>query len=118
MSATLNTLFGIVLINLSNNFLNILYDSELRISKLNLFHPLIVKGKKNYQNILIYKKSVWCYYYCDLDRNGHLVKYICRDSQGIYFLKSYKKCIVFLTNFTNLNTRNLVPGTVFPSRNL
>ena len=42
MSATLNTLFGIVLINLSKDFLNILYDSELRISKLNLFHSLIV----------------------------------------------------------------------------
>ena len=42
MSATLNTLFRIVLINLSKDFLNILYDSELRISKLNLFHSLIV----------------------------------------------------------------------------
>ena len=45
MSTTLNTLFGIVLINLSKDFLNILYDSELRISKLNLFHSLIGQGK-------------------------------------------------------------------------
>ena len=37
VSATLNTLFGIVLINLSKDFLNILYDSQLRISKRNLF---------------------------------------------------------------------------------
>ena len=42
MSATVNTLFGIVLMNLSKDFLNILYDSELRIFKLNLFHSLIV----------------------------------------------------------------------------
>ena len=42
MSATLNTLFGIVLVNFSKDFLNILYNSELRISKLNLFHSLIV----------------------------------------------------------------------------
>ena len=45
MSATLNTLFGIVLINLSKDFLNTLYDSELRISKLNFFHSLIGQGK-------------------------------------------------------------------------
>ena len=45
MSATLNTLFGIVLVNLSKDFLNVLYDSELRISKLNLFHSLIVQKK-------------------------------------------------------------------------
>ena len=41
MLETLNTLFGIVLINLSQDLLNILYDSELRISRLNLFHSLI-----------------------------------------------------------------------------
>ena len=37
MSATLNTLFGIVLVNFSKDFLNILYDSELRISQLNFY---------------------------------------------------------------------------------
>ena len=42
MLAALNRLFVIVLINLSRDFLNILYDSELRIFKLNLFHSLIV----------------------------------------------------------------------------
>ena len=46
MPPTLNTLFKIFLLNLSKDFLNILYDSELRVSKLNLFHSLIVKGKK------------------------------------------------------------------------
>ena len=42
MSPKLNTLFGIVLINLGKNFLNILYDLQLRISKLNLLQSLIV----------------------------------------------------------------------------
>ena len=43
---TLNTLFVTVLINLSKDFLNVLYESELCISKLNLFHYLVVQGKK------------------------------------------------------------------------
>ena len=47
MSATLNTILGIVLVNLSKDILNILYDSELRISKLNLFHSLIILGKNS-----------------------------------------------------------------------
>ena len=46
MLAALNTLFKIILINLSKGFLNILYDLKLLISKLNLFHSLIVKEKK------------------------------------------------------------------------
>ena len=46
MLATPNTLFGISLIDLSKDFLNILYDLDLRISKLNLFHSLIAEGKK------------------------------------------------------------------------
>ena len=41
-----NTLFGIILLNLSKDFLNILCYSQLCISKLNLFHSLIGQGKK------------------------------------------------------------------------
>ena len=66
----------------------------------------------------MYKKSVWYYYYLELDRHGRLVKYICGDNQEIYFLQHYKKCIIFLNTFVNLSTWNLVPGTVFSSRNL
>ena len=58
--------FGIVLINFSKDFLNILYNSELRISKLNLFHSLIVSGKKSLKIFGSTKKSVWYYYYFDL----------------------------------------------------
>ena len=38
------------------DFLNILYDSELRVSKLNLFHSLIVKGKKKLAKYLDLQK--------------------------------------------------------------
>ena len=56
MLATLNTLFGIVLINSSKDFLNILYGSELRISKLNLFYSLIVQEKKELAKYLDLQK--------------------------------------------------------------
>ena len=46
MRAALNTLFKIILINLSKGFLNILYELKLLISKLNLFHSLIIKEKE------------------------------------------------------------------------
>ena len=44
---------------------------------------------------------------------GHLLKYIGRENQEMYFLQSYKKCMVFLTIFANLINRNIVLGTVF-----
>ena len=44
MSATPNTLFGIVLINLSKDFLNILYDSELRKKIKNLFDIITISS--------------------------------------------------------------------------
>ena len=60
MSATLNTLFRIVLINLSRDFLNILYDSELRISKLELFILLLYRiGKKRVSKIFGSTKSLF-----------------------------------------------------------
>ena len=46
ISATPNTLFSIVPINLNKYFLNVMYDTKLHNSKLNLFHSLIVLGKK------------------------------------------------------------------------
>ena len=45
------------------------------------------------------------YYYSKLDKHDHLAKYICGDSQEIYFLQLYKKCLVFLTTFANLNMK-------------
>ena len=57
MSATLNTLFGIVLVNLSKDFLNILFDSELRISKL---IPLLNRvGKKRVSKIFESTKNMF-----------------------------------------------------------
>ena len=53
MSAILNTIFGIVLINL-RDFLNIQYDSKLGISELNLFHSWIIQGKKELAKYSVY----------------------------------------------------------------
>ena len=61
MSATPNTLFGIVLINLSKDFLNILYGSELRISKLNFYYT--VMGQYSGADVLLIVSTAcakWC----------------------------------------------------------
>ena len=56
MSAALNALFRIALINLSKDFLNILYDSELRISKIPLLNGI---GEKRVSKIFRSTKSLF-----------------------------------------------------------
>ena len=89
-----------------------LYDSELRLSKLNSLPPLIIQGKRELVK------------YSDLQKNPFYVYTVSsfRSSRSQMFFK-----IRVLKNFARftrkhlcwslfLNTRNQIPGTEFTSR--
>ena len=91
-----------------------LYDSELRLSKLNSLHPLMMQGKRELVK------------YSDLQKNPFDVYTVSRfrSSRSQMFFR-----IRVLNNFARftrkhlcwslfLNTRNQIPGTEFPSRDL
>ena len=57
MSAALNTVLGIVLVNLSKGSLNVLHDSELLISKFDSFYSLELVSAIFYQIFIFSPKD-------------------------------------------------------------